>query len=51
MAALFGHDEDGHMLSDHVGYAATYRIDSAPTLSAANLDSTAPVRLASGLGL
>jgi len=27
MCALFGHDAQGRMLSDHVGYAATYRIE------------------------
>ena len=48
MAALFGHDADGHMLSDHVGYTATYRIGGAPMLNAATLTDTAPVRLASG---
>lgn len=48
MAALFGHDEGGHMLSDHVGYAATYRIDSASTPSSADMTDAAPVRLATG---
>lgn len=45
MAALFGHDPDGHMLSDHVGYTATYLIGDAP---AVELSNVAPVRLASG---
>jgi endonuclease/exonuclease/phosphatase family metal-dependent hydrolase len=31
MAALFGHNADGHMLSDHVGYAATYALDNGPS--------------------
>ena len=48
MAALFGHDADGHMLSDHVGYTATYRIGDMAPLSASSLANTAPVRLASG---
>ena len=47
MAALFGHDGDGHMLSDHVGYAATYLIDTNP-MATADLANTAPVRLATG---
>jgi len=34
MAALFGHDADGHMLSDHVGYAATYAVVGGPAVSA-----------------
>ena len=45
MAALFGHDPNGRMLSDHVGYAATYLIGEAPRTNLADL---APVRLASG---
>lgn len=46
MAALFGHDADGRMLSDHVGYAATYTIgDVAPAIEMADI---APVRLATG---
>jgi endonuclease/exonuclease/phosphatase family metal-dependent hydrolase len=47
MAALFGHDGDGRMLSDHVGYTATYLIDdaSAPPIDVAD---AAPVRLALG---
>lgn len=45
MAALFGHDAAGHMLSDHVGYSATYRVSDAPAVSVAN---AAPVRMASG---
>jgi len=45
MAALFGHGSDGRMLSDHVGYAATYLIGEAPRTNLADL---APVRLASG---
>lgn len=45
MAALFGHDAAGHMLSDHVGYSATYRVGDAPATDLANI---APVRLASG---
>ncbi len=48
MTALFGHDEGGHMLSDHVGYTATYRIDSASTQSAADTSNAAPMRLATG---
>ena len=49
MAALFGHDADGRMLSDHVGYAATYRIDDTTTLAPAlDMADAAPVRLASG---
>jgi len=47
MAALFGHDDNGHMLSDHVGYAATYRIDANP-VTTADLTNAAPARLASG---
>jgi len=27
MCALFGHDTQGRMLSDHVGYAATYQVE------------------------
>ena len=35
MSALFGHDAEGRMLSDHVGYAATYMVeDQAPALAA-----------------
>lgn len=45
MAALFGHDANGRMLSDHVGYAATYQIADARRM---NLADAAPVRLASG---
>lgn len=45
MAALFGHDATGNMLSDHVGYSATYRVGDAPVTG---LATTAPVRLASG---
>jgi len=45
MAALFGHDAAGRMLSDHVGYSATYRVGDAPAITLANV---APVRLASG---
>lgn len=36
MAALFGHDASGRMLSDHVGYAATYAIDGVPPDARAN---------------
>lgn len=45
MAALFGHDASGRMLSDHVGYAATYLIGNAPTF-ASTLGETdaAPIR-------
>ncbi|HMI19960.1 MAG TPA: endonuclease/exonuclease/phosphatase family protein [Sphingomonas sp.] len=51
MAALFGHDADGRMLSDHVGYAATYALDNGPSASAAeSADASAgerqPVALA-----
>jgi endonuclease/exonuclease/phosphatase family metal-dependent hydrolase len=45
MAALFGHDTDGRMLSDHVGYSATYLVGEAPRVDLANV---APLRLASG---
>ena len=45
MAALFGHGSDGRMLSDHVGYAATYLVGDAPAIDMAD---AAPVRLASG---
>ena len=45
MAALFGHDPNGRMLSDHVGYAATYLVGDAPKVELADI---APVRLASG---
>ena len=45
MAALFGHGTDGRMLSDHVGYAATYLVGNAPAIDMAD---AAPVRLASG---
>jgi endonuclease/exonuclease/phosphatase family metal-dependent hydrolase len=48
MAALFGHDANGRMLSDHVGYAATYQIAEAPSVSLLDIADTAPVRLASG---
>ena len=44
VAALFGHDAAGHMLSDHVGYSATYRVGDAPATAFANI---APARLAS----
>jgi endonuclease/exonuclease/phosphatase family metal-dependent hydrolase len=30
MAALFGHGANGRMLSDHVGYAATYAVSDVP---------------------
>ncbi len=49
MAALFGHDADGHMLSDHVGYAATYAIANEPVEGAANAEASGekqPVALA-----
>ena len=39
MAALFGHDAEGNMLSDHVGYAATYAIDASPSLPTENTGS------------
>lgn len=45
MAALFGHDTDGRMLSDHVGYAATYLVGETPPVDFAD---AAPLRLASG---
>jgi len=45
MAALFGHDQDGRMLSDHVGYAATYLLSATRPVDFAD---AAPLRLASG---
>ena len=40
MSALFGHDAEGRMLSDHVGYAATYLVENG----AQNLAAEQPVR-------
>ena len=40
----FGHDADGHMLSDHVGYAAPYLLSEPRSLAFAD---AAPLRLAS----
>jgi len=46
MCALFGHDAQGRMLSDHVGYAATYRIEgSRIQLASAGLADGGAARL------
>lgn len=45
MTALFGHDGRGRMLSDHVGYAATYLIGDTRPIAFAD---AAPARLAMG---
>jgi endonuclease/exonuclease/phosphatase family metal-dependent hydrolase len=43
MAALFGHDADGHMLSDHVGYTATYAVSTGSPALLAESGSEAPL--------
>jgi len=45
VATPFGHEADGGMLSDHVGYAATYLIRDSRPLAFAD---AAPARRATG---
>lgn len=46
IAALFGHDGHGRMLSDHVGYAATYLIRETDPVTLADATQRLPARVA-----